>query len=100
VTVAAKKYEKRYCRVVRVVRDARRHPVAIGAVPVDGKRIDEDDPAKAQEHGEREIELCLCWRSGYGHTGCRGFDFYVGVVVKVFKRPQDRHHLAFRRVGS
>jgi len=47
----------------------------------------------------RELLLRLGWRSGYGHTGCRGFDFDVGTVVKVFHRPQDPHP-SFRRRGS
>jgi hypothetical protein len=94
-------YPKRYCRVVRVYRDGSAHPVAIGVVPLDGKRIDESEPARVLERGEREIELRLAWRSGWGHCGCRGFDFGEGTVVKVYRRPgKDRSHLAFRRVGS
>jgi hypothetical protein len=49
--------------------------------------------------GQRETVLRLNWRCGWGHIGCRGFDFPRGTVVKVYQRPQDSH-LKFRRQGS
>jgi len=50
--------------------------------------------------GGRQTEILkLRWRSGWGHTGCRGFDFPTGTVVKMYQRPQDAHP-RFRRRGS
>lgn len=76
------KYPKHYAKVVRVIMGERHGEIVVA-------------PGR---HGRTET-LKLGWRTGWGHCGCRGFDFGVGTVVKIYQRPQDNHP-KFRRIGS
>lgn len=51
------------------------------------------------EDNDVPVRLSLRARLGWGHCGCRGFDFPPGTRIKVFQRPRDRSP-HFRRTGS
>lgn len=80
---SASLYPKHYAEVVRVDRGPGHGSIVV----------------RPGLDGQRETALRLDWRTGRGHLGCRGFDFGVGTIVKVYRRPQDDHP-KFRRVGS